>query len=84
MQSEMFQAFICYNFVFYNFDDYGSHLMKTSNKKSKKQNKKLFIDFMKSINNSIIKIITNKDLKYLALHVMRLCNILVSPFKLNY
>ena len=40
--------------------------------------------FMKSIKNSIIKIITNKSLKYLNLHVMSLCNILVSSFKLNY
>jgi len=32
----------------------------------------------------IIKIITNKGLKYLTLHEMSLYNILVSPFKLNY
>ena len=72
MQSEIFQAFICYN-----FDDYGSQLMKTPNKNLKCEH------FMKP-NNSIIKIVTNKGLKYIALHVMRLCNVLVSPFKLNY
>ena len=31
MQSEIFQAFICYN-----FDDYGLQLMKTPNSKSQK------------------------------------------------
>jgi len=58
MQSETFQAFICYN-----FDDYG-FIMKTP--------------------AIIIKIITNKGLKCLTLHVMSLFIILVSTFELNY
>jgi len=33
--------------------------------------------------HQIIKIITNKGLKYLTLHVTSLYNILVSPFTLN-
>jgi len=61
MQSEIFQAFICYN-----FDDNGLQLMKTLEYCAIK---------------IIIKIITNKGLNYLTLHVM---SILVSPFKLNY
>jgi len=57
MQSDIFQAFICYN-----FDDYGLQLMKTPNSKLE-HCEKVFI---------IIKIITNKVLKYLTLHVMSL------------
>jgi len=68
MQSEIFQAFICYH-----FDDYDSQLMKTPNSKVE-YIEKVFI---------IIKMITNKGLKYLTLLVMSLYNILVSPFKLN-
>jgi len=69
MQSEIFQASICYN-----IDDYGFQLMKNFSQYYNFE----FGGF------SIIKIITNKCLKYLTLHVMSLYNILFSPFKLNY
>jgi len=71
MQSEIFQAFIGYN-----FDDYGSQLMKTPHSK---------LEYCKKVFKPIIiKIITYKGLKYLTLHVMSVYNILGSHFKLKY
>jgi len=69
MQSEVFQAFICYN---------GLQFMKTPNSKLE-YCEKVFI----SVSHNH-KIITNNGLKYFTLHVMSLYNILVSAFKWNY
>jgi len=55
MQSEIFQAFICYN-----FHDYGLQLMKT------------FYSILILNLGIIVKIITNKGLKYLSLHVYKI------------
>jgi len=69
MQSEIFQAFICYN-----FDDYGLQIFTIAYSNFEFG----FFYKLKAI------IITNKALKYLTLHAMSLYNILVSPFQLNY
>jgi len=62
MQSEIFQAFICYN-----FDDYGLQLMKTPNSKLE-YCEKVFISVSHNHQNY------NKGFKYLTLHVMSLYN----------
>jgi len=67
-QSEIFQAFVCYN-----FDDYG--LQKTPNSK---------LEYCEKVFIAVSKIMTNKGLKYLTLQVTGLYNTLVSHFKLNY
>jgi len=68
-QSEIFQAFVCYNFddLAYSYENPNSKL-----------------EYCEKVFIAVSKIMTNEGLKYLTLQVTGLYNTLVSHFKLNY